>query len=145
MDNLQLVEIINRCKHLKHRFRGVFPADLPCSSVLKNDNTFMIMNASPSDQPGTHWLLFAQAGGQIFFADPLGKRLCDYPLMYKNMRRTIHEGNQLLLKKPIQSADSVLCGLYCIYVAHVIITNKFPIGLKLNDHDLIRFAKHMLF
>ena len=99
MDNLQLVEIINRCKHLKHRFRGVFSADLPCSSVLKNDNTFMIMNASPSDQPGTHWLLFAQAGGQIFFADPLGKRLCDYPLVYKNMRRrTIHEGNQLLLK-----------------------------------------------
>ena len=90
MDNFQLVEIINRCKHLKHCFRGVFPADLPCSSVLKNDNTFMIMNASPSDQPGTHWLLFAQAGGQIFFADPLGKRLCDYPLVYKNMRRTIH-------------------------------------------------------
>ena len=90
MDNLQLVEIINRCKHLKYRFRGVFPADLPCSSVLKNDNTFMIMNASPSDQPGTHWLLFAQAGGQIFFADPLGKRLCDYPLVYKIMRCTIH-------------------------------------------------------
>ena len=61
------------------------------------------------------------------------------------MRRTIHEGNQLLLKKPIQSANSVLCGLYCIYVAHVIITNKLPIGFKLNDHDLIRFAKHMLF
>ena len=73
MDNLQLVEISNRCKHLKYRFRGVFPADLPCSLLLKNDNTFMIMNASPSDQPGTHWLLFAQAGGQILFADPLGK------------------------------------------------------------------------
>ena len=99
MDNLQLVEIINRCKHLKYRFRGIFQADLPRSLVLKNDNTFMIMNASPSDQPGTHWLLFAQAGRQKFFADPLGKRLCDYPLVYKNMRGTIHEGNQLLIKK----------------------------------------------
>ena len=49
------------------------------------------------------------------------------------------------MKKPIQSADSVLCGLYCIYVAHVIIKNKYPIGFKLNDHDLIRLAKHMLF
>ena len=105
----------------------------------------MIMNASPSDQPGTHWLLFAQAGGQIFFADALGKRLCDYPLIYKNMRRTIHEGNQLLMKKTTQSADSVLCGLYCFYVAHVIITNKLSIGFKLNDPDLIRLAKHMLF
>ena len=103
------------------------------------------MNAPLSDQPGTHWLLFAQAGGHKFFADPLGKRLCDYPLVYKNMRRLIHEGNQLLMKKLIQPADSVLCGLYCIYVAHVIITNKFPICFKLNDHDLIRFAKHMLF
>ena len=76
MDNLQLVEIIDRCKQLKYRFRSIFLAVLPCSSVLKNNNTFMIMNASPSDQPGTHWLLFAQAGGQIFFADPLDKRLC---------------------------------------------------------------------
>ena len=61
------------------------------------------------------------------------------------MRRTIHEGNQLLMKKPIKSADSMLCGLYCISVAHVIITNKFLIGFKFNDRDLIRFAKNMLF
>ena len=72
------------------------------------------MNASPSDQPGTHWLLFAQAGGHIFFADPLGKRLYDYPLVYKSMRLKIHEANQLLMKKPIQSADSVLCRLYML-------------------------------
>ena len=58
----------------------------------------MSMNASPSDQPGTHWLLFAQAGGQIFFADHIGKILYDYPLVYKNMRRTIHKVNQLLMK-----------------------------------------------
>ena len=35
----------------------------------------------------------------------------------------------------------MLSGLYCISVAHVIITNIFPIGFKLNDHDLIRIAK----
>ena len=57
------------------------------------------------------------------------------------MRRTIHEGNQLLMKKPIESADSVLCRLYCIYVAHVINTNRFPIEFEPDDHDLIRFAK----
>ena len=72
-------------------------------------STFKILNASPSDQPGTHWLLFAQAGGHIFFADPLDKRLIGYPLVYKNLRRTIQEENQLLMKKPLQSADSVLC------------------------------------
>ena len=71
------------------------------------------MNESPSDQPGTHWLLFAQAKGQIFFADRLGKRLYDYPLVYKNMRRTIHEGNQLLMKNQYNQliqcyADSIV-------------------------------------
>ena len=68
----------------------------------------MFTNASPMDQPGNHWLLFAQAGGPIFFADPLGKRLSDNRLVYKIMRRKIHEGNKLLMQKPIQSADSVL-------------------------------------
>ena len=130
MDNFQIMELINRCKHLKNLFRGIHPVDFPYSLVVKNDN-IMIMNALPSDQPGTHWFLFANVGGQIFFADPIGKRLYDYPLVYKNMRCTIQEGNQLLMKKPIKSADSVLCGLYCIYVAHVTITKRFPIGFNL--------------
>ena len=144
MDNLTITELIHRCKHLKHRFCGIFPANLAFNTILKRDNTFMIVNASNSDQPETHWLLFAQAGGQIFFADPLGRSLHNYPHVYKNMRRSIHEGNQILMNKPIQSANSVLCGLYCIYVAHVIISSKFPIGFKVNDHDMMSFAKHMM-
>ena len=66
MDNLQITELIHRCKHLKHRFCGIFPANLAFNTILKRENTFMIVNASNSDQPGTHWLLFAQAGLQIF-------------------------------------------------------------------------------
>ena len=72
MDNLEITEFIHRCKHLEHRFCGIFPANLAFNTILKRENTFMIVNASDSDQPGTHWLLFAQAGGQIF-ADPLGR------------------------------------------------------------------------
>ena len=60
------------------------------------------------------------------------------------MRRSIHEGNQILMNKPIQSANSVLCGLFCIYVAHVIISFKLPIGFKVNDYDMMRFAQHMM-
>ena len=71
MNKQQITEPINQCKHLKHRFRGIFPANLAFTTILKSDNSFMIVKASNSDQPGTHWLLFAQAGGQIFFADPL--------------------------------------------------------------------------
>ena len=104
----------------------------------------MIVNASKSDQPGTHWLLFAQAGGQIFFADPLGQGLHNYPNFYKYMRYSIHEGNQILMNKPIQSANSVLCGLYCIYLARVIILSKFRIEFKVNNYDMMRFVKHMM-
>ena len=92
----------------------------------------------------TGCFLLKLEGIYIFFADPLGKKLCDYHLVYKKMRRSIHEGNQLLMKKRIQSADLVLRGLYCTYVARVIITKKIPMGFKLNDHELIRFAKRML-
>ena len=126
MVNLLIIELNNRCKHLKHRFRGIFPAYLAFNTILKRDQ------------------LFAQACGQIFLADALGRSLHNYPHVYKNMRRSIHVENQILMNKPIQSAISVLCGLYCIYVAHVIISSKFPIGFMVNDHDMMRFAKHMM-
>ena len=74
MDNLQVIEFTNRCKTLKQNFRAIFSANLAFNTILKRDKTFMIVNASNSDQPGPHWLLFAQAGGQIFcFADLLAK------------------------------------------------------------------------
>ena len=50
----------------------------------------------------------------------------------------------VFMSEPIQSANSVLCGLYCIYVAHVILIPKIPIGFKVKDHDMMRFAKHMM-
>ena len=49
LDKLQIMELTNRCKYLKYRFRGVFSADFACSSLLKKDNFFMNMNTSPSD------------------------------------------------------------------------------------------------
>ena len=144
MDNQQITELINRCKHFKHRFRGVFPAKFALRTILKRYKTFLIVNASNSDQPRTHRLLFAPAGSQIFFPDPLGQGLNNYPHVHKYMRYFIHERNELLMNKPIQSANSVLCGLFCIYVAHVILSSKFSIGFKMNDHDMMLFAKHMM-
>ena len=129
---------------MKHRFRGIFVANLAFRTILKRDKTFMIVNAYNSDQPGTHWLLFAQAGGRNFFADPLGQGLHNYPNVYKYMRYSIHEGNQILMNQPIQSANSVLCGFYCIYLARVIMLSKFPIEFKVNNYDLMRFVKPMM-
>ena len=104
----------------------------------------MIVNASNSDQPGTHWLLFTQAGGQIFWADLLGQGLYNYTHVYKYIRYSIHEGNHIVMNKPIQSANSVLCEFYCFYVDQVILSFKFSIDFKVNEHDMMRFAKNMI-
>ena len=48
------------------------------------------------------------------------------------------------MNKPIQSANSVFRGLYCIYFAHVKFSSKIPIGFKVNDHNKMRFAEHMM-
>ena len=74
-------------------FVAFFPANLAFNTILKRDNTFMIVKRIKT-QTSQELIgyCFAQAGGQIFFADPLGRSLHNYPHVYKNMRRSIHEG-----------------------------------------------------
>ena len=45
------------------------------------------------------------------------------------------------MNNPIQQANSVSFGLYCIYVAHVVISSNVPVGFEVNDHEMMRFAK----
>ena len=74
------------------------------------------MNGSNSDQPGVHWLLFARADVHVFFADPLGQKQTTYPNVNKYARCFMSlddvEIYQILMNRPIQSANSVLCELY---------------------------------
>ena len=49
---------------------------------------------------------------------------------------------EVLRNQPIQTQNSILCGLFCIYVAHYIY-NKTEI-VKMSDVDLVRFAFHMM-
>ena len=55
-------------QRFKVSIEGIGPAN--CPLTLKKDKTFLIVNASNYDEPITHWLLFARADGQVFFADP---------------------------------------------------------------------------
>ena len=86
----------------------------------------MIVYASNS---GTPWLLLiAQDGDQIVFVDLFGQSLHNYPHVYKVLRHSVCVGNQILMKKPIQSANSILFGLSFFHVAHVVTTFKLSIG-----------------
>ena len=58
MDEDDIHGLIHRCEKLKHKFGGVIAADI-FPSTLKS-NTFLIVNASKSQSPGTHWLLICK-------------------------------------------------------------------------------------
>lgn len=106
---------------------------------LLQPNTFQIINASQTNHAGTHWMVLCHrhrrrprrqrgvvVNGEIVFADPLGLKLRHaYPLVYKRLKKYYNKINQIV-NKAIQSYDSNACGLYCIYLAHVIFSKRYP-------------------
>ena len=139
--------LIQKCKRLKHFFRGVFAADnfplhLP-------EGNFIIVNASKQNTEGTHWLLFYNHRGSYVFADPLGFPLENYKAVNQHLRGSwevsaVFEINKL---KPLQRPNSKSCGLFCIYIAHVIKSSSYDLPFSvmlINENDLARFVKHML-
>ena len=70
MDEDEINNLVQACKLLKYKFRGVFAADnFP---VNLSHNSFIIVNVSTSQSIGTHWTLFCRRNGKYIFADPLG-------------------------------------------------------------------------
>ena len=110
-----------------------------------NRNSFLNVNAATAENFGTHWLLLCRKNNQLLFADPLGRPISSYKHLYQ---RIISVGNnhniyQLLENQPIQNANSKLCGLFCIYIAHFVFNAQKIVNIS--DNELIRFAFHMMF
>ena len=59
----------SKCRKLKYKFRGVFAANNFPQKVHKN--IFLIVKASPTNSPGTNWLLLCNRNNKFIFADPL--------------------------------------------------------------------------
>ena len=142
MNEDEVNDLIQRCKLLKHKFLGVFAANI-FPKVLQ-PNSFIIVNASTSDYAGTHWLLLCVKYKNLIFADPLGQPIFFYKDLYRRLVSTQVDVQlcQVLENQPIQIQDSKLCGLFCNYIAHLIFSFQ-PI-VKFTDNDLIRFALHMM-
>ena len=124
MDEDETNSLIQACKLLKYKFSGVFAAD---NFPLKlSQNRFLIVNVSSSDSIGTHWTLLCRKNGTYIFADPLGRKLTSYKCLYNRLASAaldIQNVYELLRNQPIQTQNSILCGLFCIYVAHYIYNN----------------------
>ena len=81
---------------------------------------------------------------KVYMADPLGILIQSYQILYSRLIQFYNEVTQVIKLKPVQNQNSKLCGLFCIYIAHVMFGYEYPLLLNLNDNDLIRFANHML-
>ena len=126
MDEDDINDLIQRCALLKHKFLGVFAAN-NFPQKLK-PNSFLIVNAATAESFGTHWLLLCQKEeeDQLFFADPLGQSISSYKDVYQRIISLEENAKiyQLLKDQPIQSKNSKLCGLFCIYIAHYIFNSQ---------------------
>ena len=76
MDNVSLQQIFSRIPLLNYRYRGSFPSDYV--PTLDND-PFAIINTQPSNMQGEHWIMIANFGQILFFADSLGRKKVQFP------------------------------------------------------------------
>ena len=148
MDGDQKFKLIQQCKHLKHKFNGVFAADNFPLKMSPNSST--IVNASSAASIGTHWVVLVKryASLIIYFALPIYsyKHICDHlkgisaDTIYVDFLEDRRETGKLL-----QCANSQLCGLICKYMAHYLMTDYFPYIPDVNNVNkmqLLSFVKH---
>ena len=113
IDELQLGTLINKCKHLKYKFAGVYAADnFPPN--LKNGN-FIIVNSDKATQMGTHWLLLCNRNNKYLFADPLGLPLNNYPHV-RDRLSFADLGVTELIQAPLQNLNSNLCLYFSAFI-----------------------------
>ena len=86
MNEDEVNDLIQRCKLLKHKFLGVFAAN-NFPKILQ-PNSIIKVNASTSDNTGTHWLLLCVKNKTLIFANPLGQPILFYNDVYRRLVST---------------------------------------------------------
>ena len=105
---------------------------------------FIIVNASPAQYKGSHWMVILFHENKVYLADPLEIPIQNYEILYSRLVQFYNEVTQVLKLKPVQNQNSKICGLFCIYIAHVMFGYEYPLLLNMNATYLLHFANHML-
>ena len=121
MDEDRIFKLILRCKHLMFKFNGEYAAEnFPLNMPRKS---FTLVNASSASSPGSHWIVLAKGFAYpiTYFADPLVLPLYSYKQISDRFRQRTNDSMIVDLmddrrdsNKPLQSANSQICGLCCI-------------------------------
>lgn len=118
-------------------FKGVFACDrLPDAIVLP---AVLIINLSPSTQPGSHWVsLHIDSKGHAFYFDSFGMPPANLDIL-RFIR--LHSKSLIFSKKQLQHLSSIKCGRFaCVFAISALrgnnfkhVLDKFSDNLKVND------------
>ena len=121
MDEEKIFKLTLQSGHLMFKFNGVYAADkLPLNMPT---NSFAIVNALPASSSGSHWVVLGKRYDYpiTYFADPLALLFYSYKDITDRFRQNTTDSIIVDLledrrdsNKPLQSANSQMCGLYCI-------------------------------
>ena len=144
MDEDQIYIHVQKCKHLKFKFRGVYAADnYPLNLPV---NSFIIVNASRADSIGSHWVMLAKRYAYPV-ADPLALPLTAYKDIFSRLQQCtdLHMMMDIMehrrdIQSPLQSADSQLLFFLHLYCSlHYFYSSKFPFVPDVNELQLLAF------
>ncbi len=147
MDSIQLKLIIKRLLKIRSlAFVGIFPKDKIPLSINHYPYCF-IANTEISYSSGKHWVVFYYHSEYLLeFFDSLGHspNFYNFPIESKVICTSLHS--------PIQSSNSNLCALFCLYYLYCksksksfsCITSLFSsMNLQINDYHLRSFFKRL--
>ena len=113
-NNIEIFIIVRKASTIfvdsARRVRGEFAANNFQQKLHKN--SFLTVNASPSNSPGTNWLLLCNRNNDIMFADTLVQSIIAYGDLYRRLSDANAQICQFLEHEPIQSQNSEPCGLF---------------------------------
>ena len=75
MESAEINYLLGKYIHLKYYFYGVFAADNFPKLIIEG---FIIVNASPSQHAGSHWMDILFHENKVYLADPLGILIQNY-------------------------------------------------------------------
>jgi hypothetical protein len=147
MDTNQIREILKRDKLTKSTLLGVYARDMLPDTSSRRYPFCCVANTDPSESPGEHWI------AMYFDAEGRGEFFCSYgsPPHQRDFDRFLRRNsrNWIYNDTCLQSADSLVCGHYCIfYLYHKClgysmfsIVQMFSNNRRRNDHIVSKFVK----
>lgn len=112
---------------------------------------FQIVNTSPVQATGKHWLLLGAVSSKdqkkmtIFVWDCLGNSLSKYKVFFSRFKQFYKRTGFTEISLTLQNNSSNMCGLYCLFLIQYIAKKPFDLSFSkekfkgMTEIDIIRY------